>query len=79
MENFNRTFYGILAEKLNVRREELTPEKLFADLGADSLDMVELVIEFEKAFNINIPDDDAENIKTVHDAELCLKTILKIL
>jgi acyl carrier protein len=78
MENFTETFYGILTDKLNVSREELTPEKLFYDLGADSLDMVELVIEFEKAFSINIPDDDADKIKTVGDAEQYLKTVLKI-
>ncbi len=78
MENFKETFYAILTDKLDVNREALTPEKLFYDLGVDSLDMVELVIEFEKAFSINISDDDADKIKTVGDAEQYLKTVLKI-
>lgn len=46
--------------------------------GRHLLDMVELVIEFEKAFSVNIPDDDADKIKTVGDAEQYLKTVLKI-
>ena len=78
MEDFKNKFYAILVDKLNVSHDELTPEKLFYDLGADSLDMVELIIEFEKAFSINIPDDDADTIKTVGDAEQYLKTVLKI-
>ncbi|MBO6762321.1 MAG: acyl carrier protein, partial [Roseivirga sp.] len=48
---------------------EVTPEASFTnDLGADSLDTVELIMEFEKEFNISIPDDQAENIATVGDA-----------
>ncbi len=78
MENFNETFYAILTDKLDVNRDALTPEKLFYDLGVDSLDMVELVIEFEKVFAISIPDDDADAIKTIGDAEQYLKTVLKI-
>jgi acyl carrier protein len=52
-----------------VEREKLTNEASFIeDLGADSLDIVELVMEFEKEFNIDIPDEDAEKLRTVGDA-----------
>ena len=55
--------------KLGVDETEVTPEASFTnDLGADSLDTVELIMEFEKEFNIAIPDDQAENIGTVGDA-----------
>ena len=60
---------NIIVEKLGVDKSEVTLEASFTnDLGADSLDTVELVMEFEKAFDISIPDDQAENIKTVSDA-----------
>ena len=59
----------IIAEKLGVDEENVKPEESFTnDLGADSLDTVELIMEFEKAFNITIPDDKAEKIATVGDA-----------
>lgn len=59
----------IIVEKLGVAKSEVTPEASFTnDLGADSLDTVELIMEFEKTFNIGIPDDQAENIATVGDA-----------
>lgn len=59
----------IIAEKLGVDEENVKPETSFTnDLGADSLDTVELIMEFEKAFNITIPDDKAEKIATVGDA-----------
>ena len=59
----------IIAEKLGVDEENVKPEaSLTNDLGADSLDTVELIMEFEKAFNITIPDDKAEKIATVGDA-----------
>ena len=59
----------IIVEKLSVEPEEVKPEASFAnDLGADSLDTVELVMEFEKQFKITIPDDQAEKIATVGDA-----------
>jgi acyl carrier protein len=55
--------------KLGVDEGQVTPEASFTnDLGADSLDTVELVMEFEKAFNLQIPDEDAEKISTVGDA-----------
>jgi len=58
----------IIVSKLGVDAAQVTPEASFTnDLGADSLDTVELVMEFEKAFNIQIPDEDAEKITTVGD------------
>ena len=60
---------SIIIDKLGVEESEVTPEASFTnDLGADSLDTVELIMEFEKEFNISIPDDQAENIGTVGDA-----------
>lgn len=60
---------NIIVDKLGVDAEEVTPEKSFTnDLGADSLDTVELIMEFEKEFGISIPDDQAEEISTVGDA-----------
>ena len=60
---------SIIIDKLGVEESEVTPEASFTnDLGADSLDTVELIMEFEKEFNIAIPDDQAEKIATVGDA-----------
>jgi acyl carrier protein len=60
---------AIIVDKLGVDENEVTPEASFTnDLGADSLDTVELIMEFEKEFSIAIPDDQAENISTVGDA-----------
>ena len=57
---------NIIVEKLGVEESEVTPEASFTnDLGADSLDTVELIMEFEKEFNLPIPDDEAEKIATV--------------
>ena len=59
----------IIVDKLGVKAEEVVPEASFtAHLGADSLDQVELIMEFEKAFDLQIPDADAEKIQTVGDA-----------
>ena len=59
----------IIAKQLGVDMEKVTPEASFIeDLGADSLDTVELVMAFEEAFNIEIPDEDAEKILKVKDA-----------
>ncbi len=59
----------IIVDKLGVDESEVNPEASFTnDLGADSLDTVELMMEFEKEFNISIPDDQAENISTVGQA-----------
>ena len=60
---------AIIVDKLGVDENEVTPEASFTnDLGADSLDTVELIMEFEKEFNIGIPDDQAENIANVGEA-----------
>lgn len=60
---------AIIVDKLGVEESEVTTEASFTnDLGADSLDTVELIMEFEKEFGISIPDDQAEKIGTVGDA-----------
>ncbi|MCL5291065.1 MAG: acyl carrier protein [Actinobacteria bacterium] len=60
---------GIIAEQLGVDEGEVKPESSFVDdLGADSLDVVELVMALEEEFNIEIPDEDAEQISTVEEA-----------
>ena len=60
---------AIMVDKLGVEASEVKPEASFTnDLGADSLDTVELIMEFEKEFGISIPDDKAETIQTVGDA-----------
>ncbi|HPS14071.1 MAG TPA: acyl carrier protein [Prolixibacteraceae bacterium] len=60
---------AIIVDKLGVDENEVTPEASFTnDLGADSLDTVELIMEFEKEFDMAIPDDQAEKIGTVGDA-----------
>ena len=59
----------LIVEQLGVSREEVVTSASFVDdLGADSLDIVELVMSMEEAFNIEIPDDDAEKIQTIGDA-----------
>lgn len=69
-ENIEEKVIEIVADKLKVSKDEVTAEKSFTrDLGADSLDTVELVMEFEEAFDIDeIPEDEAEKIGTVGDA-----------
>ena len=60
---------AIIVDKLGVEESEVTTEASFTnDLGADSLDTVELIMEFEKEFNIAIPDEQAEKIATIGDA-----------
>jgi acyl carrier protein len=60
---------AIVAEQLGVAEDEVTPEASFTDdLGADSLDIVELVMAIEEEYGIEIPDDDAEKIQTIQDA-----------
>ena len=69
VENVYESVIGIVVEELGVDPEEVTLEASFIDdLGADSLDVVELVMAFENEFDIEIPDEDAEKIKTVQDA-----------
>ncbi|QQS49924.1 MAG: acyl carrier protein [Bacteroidota bacterium] len=69
MSDITSRVKAIIVDKLGVDESEVTPEASFTnDLGADSLDTVELIMEFEKEFNIGIPDDQAEKIGTVGDA-----------
>jgi acyl carrier protein len=69
MSDIASTVKAIIVEKLGVEESEVVSEASFTnDLGADSLDTVELIMEFEKAFDISIPDDQAENILTVGQA-----------
>ncbi len=69
MSEIAKKIVKIVVEKLGVDEVEVTAEASFAnDLGADSLDTVELIMEFEKEFNISIPDEAAEKIVTVGDA-----------
>ena len=69
MSEIAKKVTAIIVDKLGVDEKEVTPEASFTnDLGADSLDTVELIMEFEKEFNIAIPDDQAEKISTVGDA-----------
>lgn len=69
---------GIIIDKLGVEESEVSSEASFTnDLGADSLDTVELIMEFEKEFNLSIPDDQAENISTVGQAITYLEENVK--
>ena len=69
---------AIIVDKLGVDENEVTESASFTnDLGADSLDTVELIMEFEKEFNIAIPDDQAETIATVGDAVKYIETNVK--
>lgn len=69
MSDIDSRVKAIIVDKLGVDESEVTRESSFTnDLGADSLDTVELIMEFEKEFNLAIPDDKAETIVTVGDA-----------
>jgi acyl carrier protein len=69
MADHSNKVKDIIEKELGVEREKLTDSASFIeDLGADSLDIVELVMEFEKEFNIDIPDEEAEKLRTVGDA-----------
>lgn len=69
MSNIAERVKKIIVDKLGVEESQVTPEASFTnDLGADSLDTVELIMEFEKEFNLSIPDEQAETIGTVGQA-----------
>ena len=69
MSEIQERVKAIIVDKLSVDENEVTPNASFStDLGADSLDTVELIMEFEKEFGISIPDEEAEKIGTVGDA-----------
>ena len=75
MSDISSRVKAIIVDKLGVEESEVTGEASFSnDLGADSLDTVELIMEFEKEFNIAIPDDQAETISTVADAIKYIET-----
>jgi acyl carrier protein len=78
MSDITSRVKAIIADKLDVEETEVTPEASFTnDLGADSLDTVELIMEFEKEFNIQIPDDQAEKIQTVGHARAYIEEVIK--
>lgn len=65
----NQEMIDIIVEQLNVEKDKVVPNASFVDdLGADSLDLVELIMAMEEGFDIEIPDEDAEKITTVQDA-----------
>lgn len=69
MSDIKEKVVSIIVDKLGVDPKDVVEEAIFTnDLGADSLDTVELIMEFEKEFNMTIPDDQAEKISTVGDA-----------
>ena len=77
MENILEKVIDIVAEELAVDSDEVTEDSSFIeDLGADSLDVVELVMAFEEEFDVEIPDEDAEDIRTVKDAVSYLEEVL---
>ncbi len=67
-EDTNQKVIAIIAEKLSMPTQNITPASTFKDLGADSLDIVEIIMTFEETFGIEIKDEDAEKIKTVGQA-----------
>ena len=67
-DNIESQVIDVIVEKLGVDREKVTPDaKFIDDLGADSLDTVELVMTFEEKFSVEVPDEDAEKLKSVAD------------
>lgn len=69
MSDITSRVKAVIVDKLGVAESEVVPEATFTnDLGADSLDTVELIMELEKEFNVTIPDDQAEKIQSVGDA-----------
>lgn len=69
MQEIQKKVAQILVDKLGIAESEITPDANFIkDLGIDSLDYAEIVMEFEQSFNIRIPDDDAEKLQTFEEA-----------
>ena len=74
MSDISEKVKAIIVDKLGIDENEVTNEASFTnDLGADSLDTVELIMEFEKEFDLQIPEDQAENISTVGQAIQCIE------
>lgn len=68
IEDTQKKVVTIIAEKLSIPAENITTDATFKDLGADSLDVVEIIMSFEENFGLEIKDEDAEKIKTVGEA-----------
>ncbi|MFM9840397.1 MAG: acyl carrier protein [Cyclobacteriaceae bacterium] len=78
MQDVEKKVTAILIEKLGVPDSQITPDASFVkDLGIDSLDYAELVMEFEQTFDIKIPDDDAEKMQTIGEAVVYIQSKLK--
>lgn len=78
MADIKEQVVAIIAEKLGVPQSAVTPEATFAgDLNADSLDTVELIMDFEKEFGVEIPDEETQSIKTVGDAIAFIEKVVK--
>lgn len=78
MQDVEKKVTAILIEKLGVPDSQITPDASFVkDLGIDSLDYAELVMEFEQTFDIKIPDDDAEKMQTIGEAVEYIQSKLK--
>jgi acyl carrier protein len=78
MQNVQQKITAILVEKLGIAESEITPNANFVkDLGIDSLDYAELVMDFEQTFSIKIPDDDAEKMQTINQAVNYIESKLK--
>ncbi len=77
METFKEKFDRILIDKLGITQEQIKPKARFKeDLGADSLDVVELVVMYEKEFNITVPDEAIDKIETVADAAFYVLNVI---
>ena len=73
-DNIESQVIDVIVEQLGVDRERVTPDaKFIDDLGADSLDTVELVMTFEEKFSVEVPDEDAEKLKSVADVVAYIK------
>ena len=78
MQNIQQKITDILTEKLGIVASEITPDANFVkDLGIDSLDYAELVMDFEQTFDIKIPDDDAEKMQTIGQAVKYIESKLR--
>ncbi|MBA4145654.1 MAG: acyl carrier protein [Azospira oryzae] len=78
MQDVQKKIAAILVDKLGIPESEITPDASFVkDLGIDSLDYAELVMEFEQVFDIKIPDDDAEKMQTIGNAVSYIQSKLK--
>ena len=76
--NITEQITKILVDKLGIAKTEVTPDANFVkDLGIDSLDYAELVMEFEQTFNIRIPDEDAEQLQTINQAVVYIEGKMK--